>query len=89
MTKKRIRIIVASILVCSLGGFAYMKLHYARHDALCSNLWSSAQSGENSAVQLYIDEGADPNCANGEPLRRAKLAEHQDTIMLLKRNGAK
>ena len=86
---KRIRIIIVCILVCSLAGFGYVKLHQARQDALCMNLWSSAQSGENSAVQQFIDEGADPNCDNGEPLRRANLGGHQDIVILLKCNGAK
>jgi len=75
--------------VIASGCWIYQHVRQARQMALCTNLWSSAQEGDNNSVIQFLKEGADPNCQDGEPLRRANTAGHQDTANILKRAGAK
>jgi hypothetical protein len=61
------------------------EMHLVRQEALCDDLWSCAEDGENNCVVEKLKEGADPGCSNGEPTRRAKQGGHNDTVEILNR----
>jgi hypothetical protein len=75
--------------------FLWYALNIAKQSASCDCLWSSAESGEVRPVLEKLEEGIDPNCERGEPLKRA-LRNRADVphnnramVFLLRHYGAR
>jgi hypothetical protein len=86
---KRIWVSLGLLAIIAVGWRLYRLNQELNQEALCDGLWSSAESGENASVIDFLKRGADPNCENGEPLRRALLGEHPDTADILRKAGAR
>lgn len=87
--RRKIMKYLAAIVVFSLIWILYSFVERQHQAAMCMSLWSCAENGENECVRQNLEAGADPNCQNGEPMRRAKQFGHRDTVAILRRAGAR
>jgi hypothetical protein len=85
--------LIGILIVCTLltGGAIYINRlnRDVKAQAACINLASNAEEGNNALVEEQLKAGTDPNCQNGDPVRSARRGNHEDTVSLLKRYGAK
>jgi hypothetical protein len=80
------------LTLCCLSAFLrflWYQIDMSQQSAACSCLWSSAESGDMLTVRQKLEEGTDPNCQDGEPLKRALQSKHRGIAFILRSYGAR